>query len=235
MRYTALADLGFRTGGGSTNGRFLTWHPQGSRDGTRPAKSWSLRNTGEGLESTALPSQGMIVDLPALRAGWELNLGRAGIPPERRWNPTPCQYEPQPGPDWKRCVSVPVALQSGSGLISAIWEQASLAARIALDDLRKLVLGAVSDEDDLPFVRHTGTRSIQTGGGGTAVPIFELVRFVPRPSVLPVQVITSSPPEVVVRTSPTRRRSAPPPTGMIDDKVLSSRHLSVIKAIDMLG
>ena len=154
MRYTALADLGFRTGGGSTGGRFLTWHPQASRDGTRPARSWSLRSTGDGLEITNLPERGMIIDLPALRAGWELSSGRAGIPPERRWNPTPYEYAPQPGPDYKRCISVPVALHSGSGLIPAIWEQASLAARIALDDLRKLVASeAPNDEDDLPFVR----------------------------------------------------------------------------------
>ena len=55
-------------------------------------------------------------------------------------------------------------------MIPAVWEQASLASRIALDDLRKTVANVISDEDDLPLVRSTGARSIQTAGGPTAVP-----------------------------------------------------------------
>jgi len=181
MKHSSLPDLGFREG--STSGRFLTWHPQASRDGTRRARSWSLRSTGAVPETTDLPANGMVVDLPSLRAGWELSSGRPGVPPERRWNLDPFTYAPQPGPDWKRCISVPVALHSGSGLIPAVWEQASFAARNALDDLRKAVLGA-GDEDDLPLVRCTGTRRVQTAGGGTEVPILELIKLVARPNVL---------------------------------------------------
>ncbi len=92
-----IPDLGFSSS--NVSGPFLSWHPQASRDGTRPARSWALRITGEGSEITNLPTQGMVVDLPAIRAGWKLLPEMTPEEHQRRGNsPTRCGANSCAGP-----------------------------------------------------------------------------------------------------------------------------------------
>ncbi len=173
-------DLGFN--GGGAGGPWLSWHPQASRDGSRPARTWLLRQADGNENVTNAPNVGFVVDLPAIRTGWERASGRAGMAPARQWNDDPARYKPQPGPDYKQCFSLPVALSKDQ---RAVWEQASLASRIALEDLRKLLAAdPVSHGDELPVVRCTGIRTVNTRAGITEVPVLTLLKWVPRPACL---------------------------------------------------
>jgi hypothetical protein len=171
-------DFGF----GGTAGPWLSWHPRASQDGMRNPTSWKLRQADGEQVTTDAPQRGFIIDLEAIRTGWESSSGRPGIPPERRWNADPARYDPQPGPDWKRAFSVPIALGNEQG---AVWEQAALAGRIALDDLRKAIEADPHEHPGLlPLVRCTGNRRVQTRAGATVVPELKIERWVPRPAVL---------------------------------------------------
>lgn len=167
-------DFGF-----GSAGPWLSWHPQASRDGSRPANVWTLRGT-DGSVMTELPNRtGMVLDLDAIRLGWERSSGRAGTAPERRWSE---RFGASPGPDWKRCVSLPVALSKDR---RATWEQSGTAVRIALDDLAKVINTDPEDRTGLlPRVRCTGHRVVRTKAGMTSVPELEILDWRPRPEIL---------------------------------------------------
>ena len=197
-------DLGF----GGSQGPWLAWHPQASKDGARKPSTWTLRDAEGGTQTTEAPNRAIVLDLSAIRTGWEHASGRQGVSPERRWNASSTRYEPSPGADWKRCFSLPIALSQDK---RATWEQASLAARIALDDVLKAIktTGQDDDGDLLPVVRCTGVKVVQTRAGNTSVPVFELLKWVPRPAALASPVAHDDDGEVVDDAEP----DLPPDTG----------------------
>jgi hypothetical protein len=197
-------DLGF----GGSQGPWLAWHPQASKDGNRKPSTWTLRDAEGGTQTTEAPNKAIVLDLGAIRTGWEHASGRQGVSPERRWNASSTRYEPSPGADWKRCFSLPIALSQDK---RATWEQASLAARIALDDVLKAIRAAGQDDDGdlLPVVRCTGVKVVQTRAGNTSVPVFALLKWVPRPPALASPVADDDDGEVVENADP----PSPPDAG----------------------
>jgi hypothetical protein len=172
----------FDDGGTGSEGPWLTWHPQLSRDGTIPACSWSLRDASGERTVTDAPMRFMVLDLASLKTAWERTSGVPGVAPERRWNASISKFEPRPGPEWKKAHSIAVAFDQEN---AATWEQAGLASWIGLVELMKLVWAEADTKFPLlPLLRCTGHRPIDTRRGGTSAPTFELLKWVPRPAIL---------------------------------------------------
>ena len=165
-------------------GPWLNWHARQSNDGEIPAGRWSLRDA-EGREMTDQPAKAMVLDFTQLKTGWEHTTGVSGVAPERVWNKDRAHYEPAPvgdADDWKRCISVPVALGKD---IRAIWEQSGVGAMSGLTDLiRNIAIDLETRAPMLPVVRCDGQRPISTRGGPTSAPVFTVIDWVSRPAVL---------------------------------------------------
>jgi len=178
---------------------------------------WTLRDAEGGLDLCDAPRRGMVLDYPNIRTGWEYGTGRPGEAPERVWNADPAVYEPPPDSEgWKRCFSVPVALDRTT---SATWSQANLAARSALDDLRRVIETEPDHGDALPVIKMTGTRKLSTAGGATVIPVFTIVKWVDPPPCLAAvadhgdgdDVDDSPAPARTATSRATRPQSAPAP------------------------
>ena len=165
-------------------GPWLNWHARQSNDGEIPAGRWSLRDA-EGRETTSQPEKGMVLDFANLRTGWEHTTGISGVAPERVWNKDRAHYEPAPvgdADDWKRCISVPVALGKDT---RAIWEQSGVGAMSGLASLiHDIAIDLETRAPMLPVVRCDGQRPISTRGGSTSAPIFTVIDWINRPAIL---------------------------------------------------
>ena len=80
-----------------------------------------------------------------------------------------------------------------------------------MDDVLKAIktTGQDDDGDLLPGVRCTGVKVVQTRAGNTSVPVFELLKWVPRPAALASPVAHDDDGEVVDDAEP----DLPPDTG----------------------
>ena len=85
-----------------------------------------------------------------------------------------------PGDDWKKGLSVKVAL--GGGRV-ATWEQAGAAAWQALVKLAPSLQSQPSP-GMLPVVKLAGTDAMQFKRGSTVAPILEVAKWVERPDSL---------------------------------------------------
>jgi hypothetical protein len=194
---------------GADPGPWVTWHPQASKDGALPPNSWALRD-GEGRSVLDSFRQGFVIDWPSLKTGWQYTTGQTGVAPQWRWNQSPAHFEPSPGAEWKRGLSVALALGPE---LRAVWEQAGFAAWSALCELMQTCIGEGQKHlPQLPMFVWTGQRSIPTPRGPTSAPTFRFVRFVARPGCL-------APPggngfdTAISPASPPPSRSAPPAPG----------------------
>ena len=165
--------------GGNSGGEgpWLTWSARGSQDGTIPAKSFYLRDSNGKTVYDA--TQGMVLDIDAMKTGWQRSDGIVGQAPEWRWNPTVSQMQPSPGDDWKKGFEVRVAIGQGQ---TASWQQAGAAAWNAL--MRMAPSLQQREGNKLPLVKLTGTHAVQFKRGSTVEPILEVVQWVDRPASL---------------------------------------------------
>lgn len=188
-------DLG--SSGGS--GPFLAWSAIGTRDGSVPARSFYIRDGGEKVPYDG--STGFIMDIDALKTGWQHSEGAVGVAPSWNWNPSVNQMMPKPGDDWKKGFSVPCATGGGN---TATWEQAGAAAWQSLEALAPL-LGQRPDAKSLPMVKLAEAKFVQFTKGSTVVPILEVLKWVDRPDCLKDGV------EAGIAMEPAAAASAPTP------------------------
>lgn len=167
-------------GGSGSAGPFIQWQARASLDGEFNAKSWVLR-TSDGKSVFTAMSRGVVFDIDALKLGWCKTDGIAGQAPEWKWNPSVKRFEPMPGEGWKRGFSIPIAINAND---TAIWEQAQAGAFSAIVELFGLVGKAHRQPDTLPVVRHNGETKIESKRGMTFAPKLEILKWVPRPTIL---------------------------------------------------
>lgn len=186
---------------------FLSWHPRPTIKDGITANSWSVRDKEAGRKQFDGPeTTGMVVDLLAMRSGWEQSSGRKGVVPARRWNKSSAAPDPRPGDDWKQAISV-VVVCDGERMV---WEQSGVAACTALfglvDDIWEQ---AVQQRPKLPHVRCIGHRDLSeaTWVGDTSAPIFELVGWVARPAILETGAVSSAPARATPTATPTDKRT----------------------------
>ena len=168
-------------GGDGANGPFIQWTARGTQDGSVPAKSFLIR--GEGGVKTAFDgfnANGVVMDIHAMKTGWQRSEGVVGQAPEWRWNETVAAFKPAPGDDWKKGFSIPCAIGKGE---TATWEQAGIAAWNAFVALVPALQQAPAG-DVLPLVKLAGTKFEQFKRGSTVIPVLEVVKWVPRPDCL---------------------------------------------------
>ena len=165
-------------GSDGSSGPFLAWSARGTQDGQIGPKTFYIRDGGHKEEVDV--SKGMILDIEAMKTGWQRSEGMAGVAPEWRWNPSPSQMMAAPGDDWKKGLSVKVAL--GGGRV-ATWEQAGAAAWQALVKLAPSLQSQPSP-GMLPVVKLAGTDAMQFKRGSTVAPILEVAKWVERPDSL---------------------------------------------------
>ena len=90
-------------------------------------------------------------------------------------------YKPKPeGDDWKQGFEVRLCIGKDQ---TALWGQSGTASMRALSHLSKQFSKA--DGKLLPLVKHTGTEPLKfKSGTSTAIPTLEVVKWLPRPSIL---------------------------------------------------
>jgi hypothetical protein len=199
-------DLG--SSGGS--GPFLAWSAIGTRDGSVPARSFYVRDGGNKTPYDA--SKGFVLDIDALKTGWQHSEGAVGVAPSWKWNESVSQMMAKPGDDWKKGFSVPCA--TGGGAV-ATWEQAGASAWQALEALAPL-LSQRPDAKSLPVVRLAEAKFVQFTKGSTVVPILEIVKWTERPDALKDGVAAGIALEPAA-PAPAAAAPAPMPAADIDD------------------
>jgi len=165
---------------GSDINTFLAWSARGTQDGAVRAKQFYLRDGAAKEEYGTAQTSGMVLDLDSLKTGWQKSEGIAGVAPEWKWNPSVNQMMPKPGDEWKKGISVKVAI--GGGKV-AVWEQAGAAIWSALSDLAKQLKEQPS-AGQMPLVRMTEAKELKFTKGSTCYPMFEVVKWVDKPDCL---------------------------------------------------
>ena len=120
-----------------------------------------------------------MLDLDSLKTGWQKSEGIQGVAPEWKWNASVNQMMQKPGDDYKKGMSVKVALGKDKAVI---WEQAGAAVWQVLTNLSGQLKDAPAGK--LPHVKMTGSKDIKFQKGSTAYPEFEIVKWVDRPDCL---------------------------------------------------
>lgn len=166
------------TGSTGSQGPWIAWSARGTLDGVIPPKSFYLRDENGKTPLDAF-NKGVVLDIYAMKTGWQKSEGIAGQAPDWKWNATVAQMMPQPGEDYKRGFSIPCAISSTD---VATWEQAGAAAWNAFTNLVPTLQQA--PEGKLPVVKMTGTRAQQFKRGSTIEPVLEVVKWVDRPDCL---------------------------------------------------
>lgn len=166
------------TGNQGSQGPWIAWSARGTLDGIIPAKSFYLRDENGKTPLDAF-GKGVVMDIYALKTGWQKSEGVAGQAPDWKWNATVSQMMPQPGDDYKKGFSVPCAIGNGQ---AATWEQAGAAVWNAFAGLVPALQQA--PEGKLPVVKLTGTKLQQFKRGSTVEPVLEIVKWVDRPDCL---------------------------------------------------
>ena len=170
----------FDTGGGGSEGPWIAWSARGTLDGTIPPKSFYLREGSDKTLFTGFSDNGVVLDIHAMKTGWQRSEGVAGQAPDWRWNDTVAAFKPQPGDDFKKGFSIPCAIGMGN---TASWEQAGAAVWNAFVALVPALQQAPAG-DVLPLVKLTGAKLEQYKRGSTVIPVLEVVQWVPRPDCL---------------------------------------------------
>lgn len=166
------------TGSNGSQGPWIAWSARGTLDGQIEAKSFYLRDEG-GKKPLDAFNKGVVMDIYAMKTGWQKSEGIAGQAPDWKWNASVSQMQPQPGDDYKKGFQIPCAIGGGE---TATWEQAGAAAWNAFTGLVPALQEA--PEGKLPVVKLTGTKVQQFKRGSTVEPILEVVKWVDRPDCL---------------------------------------------------
>lgn len=197
----------FDTGSDGASGPFMAWSARGSQDGEINSKTFYVRDGG--TKTPIDVSKGVVLDIENLKTGWQRSEGIAGVAPEWRWNPSPAQMMPAPGDDWKKGISVRVAI--GGGQV-ATWEQAGAATWQCIVKLAAQ-LKEQPGAGMLPLVKLTGTDAMQFKRGSTIAPILEVVKWVERPDCLKDGAVAG----IAIEPSAPEPAAAPAPVETDDD------------------
>ena len=157
---------------------FFSWSARGTQDGIIPPQKFYLNSDGEKSVCEEISKTGILFDIYNLRTGWQRFSG-SGV--EWVWNDDLIHYKPKPeGDDWKQGFEVMTCIGKDQ---TAVWSQSGTASMRALSHLSKQLSKA--DGKLLPLVKHTGTEPLKfKSGTSTAIPTLEVVKWLPRPSIL---------------------------------------------------
>lgn len=169
----------FDVGGSGSEGPWIAWSARGTLDGQIEPKSFLLRDQNGKTRFDGF-AQGVVLDTANMKTGWQRSEGIAGQAPDWKWNASTVRFEPSPGDDYKRGLSVRCAIGGGK---TATWEQAGAATWNAFVGLVP-ALRQAPPGDVLPLVRMTGTKVQQFKRGSTVEPVLKVVKWVPRPDCL---------------------------------------------------
>lgn len=188
--------------GGGSKGPWISFKPKGSAKHGLPYKAWALREKTESGSTiarfTAFENPGIVLDIyvkgaelcGSLKLGWSKSDGETGKAPERRWNASPLKSEQRPteektaqgGYVWRNALSVRTAIGGGA---TATWEDEGWGCYKGFSALIKQInAGFKANEGLCPLVRCTGYADEGSGNSATSVPLFEIVKWVPRPDCL---------------------------------------------------
>lgn len=188
--------------GGGSKGPWISFKPKGSAKHGLPYKAWAIREKSEtGSTITrfnAAETPGIVLDIyvkgaelcGSLKLGWSKSDGETGKAPERRWNPSVLKSTDRPTEEktaqggfvWRNALSVRVAIGGGR---TATWEDEGWGGYKGFSALIKMInAGFAANEGLCPMVRCTGYVDEGSGNNLTFVPIFEIVKWVPRPDCL---------------------------------------------------
>ena len=165
---------------GGAAGPFIAWSARGTQDGSVPPRSFYLRDGGS--KTPMDMTKGIVLDIEAMKTGWQHSEGIAGVAPEWKWNSSPAVMQPCPGErdKWKMGISVRCAVGGGN---VATWEQAGAAVWQAITNLAPQLTKQPAP-GQLPLVRMTDAELLQFKKGSTVVPKLEVVKWVDRPDCL---------------------------------------------------
>ena len=165
---------------GSDVNTFLQWSARGTQDGAIRAKQFYIRDGAAKEEYSAAQTNGMVLDLDSLKTGWQKSEGISGVAPEWKWNSSVNQMMAKPADDWKKGISVKVAI--GGGKV-AVWEQAGAAVWSTLTDLASKLKDQPS-AGQMPLVRMVEVKELKFTKGSTCYPVLEIVKWVDKPDCL---------------------------------------------------
>jgi hypothetical protein len=170
----------FDAGATGSTGPWLVWSARPTHDGAVPARSWYIRE--ESGKTPADLSKGMVLDIFAMKTGWQRGEGVRGVAPEWKFGTSPAALPPQPGDDWKKGLQVPVLLKTGQ---KATWEQANAGAWNAFAAIAPAIAeGSAANPGKLPVVAHVGATEATYGKGSTVIPTLEVKGWIDRPAAL---------------------------------------------------
>lgn len=147
--------------GSEGSGPFINWHANGRKDGTAAAKSFSMKDGDDRIDLTPKFEKGVVFDIDNMKSGWALFSANGT---DWKWNDTISRFAPKPGDDWKKGVSVPVALSKDQ---AGTWSQAGAGTFLAFKELAKELSDRPAGK--LPLVKMTGTFDVDFGGGGSTI------------------------------------------------------------------
>lgn len=218
--------------GGGSKGPWISFKPKGSAKHGLGYKSWALREkteTGSTIAKfTTVENPGIVLDIYAkggqlcgsLKLGWSKSDGEIGKAPERRWNASPLRSEQRPSEEktaqggyvWRNALSVRAAIGGGK---TVTWEDEGWGGYKGFSALIKAInAGFAANEGLCPMIRCTGYADEGSGNNSTFVPLFEIVKWVPRPACLAEETptIDAAPP-----VTPQPAAQPAPATALSDD------------------
>jgi len=204
------------TGSNGSQGPWIAWSARGTLDGQIDAKSFYLRDEN-GKKPLDAFNKGVVMDIYAMKTGWQKSEGIAGQAPDWKWNASVSQMMPQPGEDYKKGFQIPCAIGGGE---VATWEQAGAAAWNAFTALVPALQEA--PENKLPVVKMTGTKAQQFKRGATVEPVLEVVKWVDRPDCLKegAQAGIATEPAPAADPAPAPQEQSAAPAPQVEDESL---------------
>lgn len=163
----------FDTGSEGSKGPFINWHANGRQDGTAEAKTFSLKDNDDRTDITAKFKKGVVFDIDNMKTGWN-SFNQSSW----EWNSSVSRFNAKPseGDDWKKGVSVQIAL--GGGVVGT-WIQSGSGTWEAFKQLAPQL--SDGQRGQLPMVKMTGAENLTFTVGGTKFAKFEVVKWVDRP------------------------------------------------------
>lgn len=172
----------FDPGDTGSQGPWINWTARGTQDGSVPALSFVIRDEG-GPKAFDAMKKGVLFDLNQMRTGWRHSEG--GGRPDWVWNASPARMQAQPDDrKWKKGFQVPVIYKNHFGKIAtATFEDAAVGSWLGWSKIAQQ-LSAQSRENPgkLPVIKQNGVEQKKFTNGSTAVPLFEIVKWVDRPT-----------------------------------------------------
>lgn len=167
-------------GNSGSQGPWVSWKARGNRITSRENFEW------RGLDGDKRQfdefREGVVADIDNLKTGWCHTTGEVGVAPQWKWNASIRKFEPRPGEDWKKGLSLPLAIRGGG---KALWEDASFGGFQALVKIvPALADGSKKHPGKLPVLRLVGAEEMRVGKGDTAVANLQVVQWVDRPESL---------------------------------------------------